>query len=231
MRIGVILLVVGVSLASCQKPPQVKSEEQEIEEFCNVIASEMVANPNSSEPWRRLQQKHLEEEWNFEDVDRICSAAVARKSDLMYGAAGGPADAILPPDWGTALPAADLAAGEAAFARCKSCHTVDAGGANGIGPNLFGVIGRAVASHGGFAYSDAMQAHKRAAPIWTLDELDQFITAPGRHVPGTKMSFAGIRDTNTRVNLIAWLRSRGSGGIAIPAHDPVRQPGAAAPKR
>lgn len=147
--------------------------------------------------------------------------------DAPEEAAAGAAEAVLPPDWGTVLPAADLAAGEAAFARCQACHTATAGGPNGIGPNLFGVVGRAVASHAGFAYSDAMQAHKGAAPTWTLDELDQFITAPGRHVPGTKMSFAGIRDTNTRVNLIAWLRSQGSGGVAIPAPDPARQPGAA----
>jgi cytochrome c len=79
----------------------------------------------------------------------------------------------------------------------------------------------------GFAYSDAMSAHKAEAPTWGYDELDQFLTAPGRYVPGTKMSFAGIRDTNTRVNLIAWLRSQGSGGFGIPAPDPARQPGAA----
>jgi cytochrome c len=143
-------------------------------------------------------------------------------------AAGGAAEeAVLPPDWGTILPTADLAAGEAAFARCKSCHTIDAGGANGIGPNLFGIAGRPTASHAGFAYSDAMTAHAGTNPTWTLDEMDLFITAPGRHVPGTKMSFAGIRDTQTRVNLIAWLRSQGSGGMAIPAPDPARQPGAA----
>ena len=147
--------------------------------------------------------------------------------DAPEEAAGGPAEAVLAPDWGTVMPAADLAAGEAAFARCRSCHTIDAGGANGIGPNLFGVAGRPIASHAGFAYSDAMTAHAGTAPTWTLDELDQFLTAPGRHVPGTKMSFAGIRDTATRVNLIAWLRSQGSTGMAIPAPDPARQPGAA----
>ncbi|MGZ9098963.1 MAG: c-type cytochrome [Brevundimonas sp.] len=147
--------------------------------------------------------------------------------DAPEEAAGGDAEVALAPDWGTVLPAADLAAGEAAFARCKSCHTVNAGGANGIGPNLFGVVGAPVLHSAGFAYSDAMQAHKAEAPTWTLDELDQFLTAPGRHVPGTKMSFAGIRDTATRVNLIAWLRSQGSGGMAIPAADPTRQPGAA----
>lgn len=148
--------------------------------------------------------------------------------DAPEEAAGGAAEeAVLPPDWGTLLPTADLAAGEAAFARCKSCHTVNAGGANGIGPNLFGVVGGPVTHSAGFAYSDAMIAHKGEAPAWGLDELDQFLTAPGRYVPGTKMSFAGIRDTQTRVNLIAWLRSQGSGGMAIPAPDPARQPGAA----
>ncbi len=147
--------------------------------------------------------------------------------DAPEEAAGGPAEVVLPPDWGTVLPAADLAAGEAAFARCQACHTVNAGGADGIGPNLFGVVGGPVMHRPGFAYSDAMTAHKAEAPTWGLDELDQFITAPARYVPGTKMSFAGIRDTATRVNLIAWLRSQGSGGSPIPAPDPSRQPGAA----
>ncbi len=146
--------------------------------------------------------------------------------DAPEEAAGGAAEVELAPDWGTVMPTADLAAGEAAFARCKSCHTIDAGGANGIGPNLYGIAGRATAGHAGFAYSDAMTAHAGTAPTWTLDELDLFITAPARHVAGTKMSFAGIRDTQTRVNLIAWLRSQGSGGMAIPAPDPTRQPGA-----
>lgn len=147
--------------------------------------------------------------------------------DAPEEVAGGPAEAVLPPDWGTVLPAADLAAGEAAFARCQACHNIAAGGVNGIGPSLYGVVGGPVMHMANFAYSDAMAEHKGEAPTWGYDELDQFLTAPARYVPGTKMSFAGIRDTNTRINLIAWLRSQGSGGAAIPAPDPTRQPGAA----
>lgn len=135
---------------------------------------------------------------------------------------------VLPTDWGTVLPTADVAAGEAAFARCQACHTVNSGGADGIGPNLFGVLGGPVMHRAGFAYSDAMGAHKAEAPTWGYDQIDAFLTAPGRYVPGTKMSFAGIRDEQTRINLIAYLRSQGS-ALAIPAPDPARQPGAAAP--
>lgn len=146
--------------------------------------------------------------------------------DAPEEAAGG-GEVELAPDWGTVLPVADLAAGEAAFARCQACHTINQGGANGIGPNLYGVVGGRVTHASGFAYSDAMIAHAGEAPAWTYDELDLFITAPARHIPGTKMSFAGLRDTETRVNLIAYLRSQGSSDYAIPAPDPARQPGAA----
>lgn len=140
----------------------------------------------------------------------------------------GAAAAALPIDWGTVLPTADVAAGEAAFARCQACHNIASGGADGIGPNLWGVLGGPVMHRAGFAYSDAMAAHKAEAPTWGYDQIDHFLTAPGRYVPGTKMSFAGIRDEQTRINLIAYLRSQGS-SLAIPAPDPARQPGAAAP--
>ena len=91
------------------------------------------------------------------------------------------------------------------------------------------MVGGPVEHRAGFAYSDAMTKHKAEAPTWGYDQINSFITAPAKYVPGTKMSFAGIRDTQTRINLIAWLRTQGSGGFAIPAPDPSRQPGAAAP--
>ena len=139
---------------------------------------------------------------------------------------GGAAAAEAPIDWGTVLPTADVAAGQAAFAKCVSCHTIEAGGANGTGPALFGVVGRKPASHGGFAYSDAMVAHAAAAPVWTDEELSKFLAAPQKYIPGTKMTFVGLKKPEDRINVIAYLRSLG-GSPPIPAPDPSRQPGAA----
>jgi cytochrome c len=142
---------------------------------------------------------------------------------------GGAEAADTLPDWGTVLKTADIAAGEATFAKCKSCHNNDPGGPNGTGPNLNGVVGRAPASHAGFAYSDAMKAHAAKAPAWTYDELYQFLKGPQNYISGTKMTFAGVKDSKDRINLIAYLRSVGSSGYPIPAPDPKRAPGAAAP--
>ena len=142
--------------------------------------------------------------------------------------AGGGAAVDSPPDWGTVLPAADIAAGEAVFKKCSSCHTDTSGGPDMTGPNLFAIVGRPTAGHAGFAYSDAMVAHKAEAPNWTYDQLYGFLGAPPKWVKGTKMTFAGVKKPEDRINLIAYLRTMGSTGYAIPAPDPSRAPGAAA---
>jgi len=187
--------------------------------------------------WNKIMGAGLGTAFAVLVLQQVSGAVFATKEPEKMGyminvpeeAEAGAAEEVLPPDWGTLLPVADLAAGEAAYARCASCHTVNSGGADGIGPNLYGVVGGRVLHRPGFAYSDAMTAHAAEAPVWGYDELDQFITAPARYVEGTKMSFAGLRDTQARVNLIAYLRSQGSAAFAIPAPDPARQPGGAAP--
>jgi cytochrome c len=146
------------------------------------------------------------------------------------GAAAPVAEAM--PDWGTVLPAADVAAGKTVSTKCEQCHDLSKGGPNKIGPNLFGVVDRARASHEGFAYSSAM---KGKPGNWTYDELFKFIKAPGVDIPGTKMSFAGLRSEKDRINLIAYLRSNADAAAAIPAPAPKAaekpaEPGAASPK-
>lgn len=94
------------------------------------------------------------------------------------------------------------AMGEQIFRRCVACHTIDQGGANGIGPNLHGIVGRAVASHPGFSYSSAMKAKGGA---WDDAALDAYLAAPMKVVPGTRMSFAGVADPLDRKALILYL--------------------------
>jgi cytochrome c len=144
-------------------------------------------------------------------------------------AEGGGAAAPAPlPDWGTVLKTADVAAGQTTFAKCQSCHVIAQGAAPTIGPNLYGAVGRAVASYPGYAYSDAMKAHAKETPNWTYDALFTYLDSPQGVVPGTKMTFMGVKPGPDRINLIAYLRSQGSSGYPIPAPDPKRQPGAAA---
>ena len=132
------------------------------------------------------------------------------------------------PDWGTVLPAADVAAGEAVFAKCKSCHVVDAGNANGTGPGLHGVVGREPGSHAGFAYSTGMTELSAKAPVWDYDHLYEFLKSPSKYLPGTKMTFVGLKKPEDRIAVIAYLKAQG-GTLAVPAPDPSRAPGAAAP--
>jgi len=132
----------------------------------------------------------------------------------------GPAAAEAPVDWGTALPAADVKAGEAVFAKCKSCHTADNGGPNGTGPNLWGVEGRKPGSHPGFAYSTAMTDFGAKQPVWDYEQIAEFIKEPQKHMPGTKMTFVGLKKTQDRVNVIAYLHGQGS-TLPIPAPNPA----------
>jgi cytochrome c len=151
---------------------------------------------------------------------------------VQLDTAGGGAPAVdNPPDWGTVLKTADLTAGQGVFAKCQACHNDAAGAGDKIGPDLFGVVGRPIASEAGYAYSDAMKGHAKEVPggAWTYDELYVYLRNPQARVPGTKMTFVGDHDATDRVNVIAYLRSQGSTGYAIPAPDPKRQPAAAAP--
>jgi cytochrome c len=131
----------------------------------------------------------------------------------------GPA-AEVPPDWGTVLPTADLAAGQAVFAKCQSCHNITPGGANGTGPNLWAVVGAKPGVHPGFAYSSAMTEYGNGKPQWGYQNLYDYLKAPAKYVPGTKMTFVGLKKQDERINMIAYLAQQG-GTLPVPPPNPV----------
>lgn len=101
--------------------------------------------------------------------------------------------------------AADAGAGERLWRQCAACHKLD--GTDGVGPHLNGVVDRAKASVAGFAYSDA--ALSQSGDVWSPENLQAFLESPRNYMPGTKMTYNGMRDIEDRANLIAYLSGTG----------------------
>lgn len=134
------------------------------------------------------------------------------------GGAATPAEEPIP-DWGTVLPKADVNAGKEIASRCLQCHDISKGGPNKIGPELWDVIGRPRATESGFSYSSGMSSDHNP---WTYDKIFKFVHQPQTYVPGTKMSFAGLRSAEDRINLIAYLRTQEDSPAPIPAPAPAK---------
>jgi len=118
------------------------------------------------------------------------------------------------------LAKADVAAGQKSATICTSCHTLGKGEPAKIGPNLYGVVGGPAAHMQGFGYSKAMQDKRAAGLTWTFANLDTFLTAPQKFVPGTAMGFAGFgAQAQTRANVIAYLRTLSDNPVPLPAPD------------
>ena len=103
-----------------------------------------------------------------------------------------------------AFAAGDAAAGKRVFRNvCSICHS-NVKGQNRIGPSLFGVVGRETGSEPGYSYSSA---NKAAHITWTPEVLDKYLEAPRKMIPGTKMTYAGLKDAKKRADLIAYLET------------------------
>jgi cytochrome c len=117
------------------------------------------------------------------------------------------AGAAAAPDLGTLLASATAEAGERVFAKCSACHTIEQGGANGIGPNLYGVFGTAIGAHAaGYAYSPALSGH---GGNWSWDNMDAWLANPRGFADGTKMSFAGLSKPEDRAAVMVYMESLG----------------------
>lgn len=125
------------------------------------------------------------------------------------------------------LASADPAAGEQVFKKCAACHNANQGGANALGPALFGVMGNPVAAHPGFAFSDALKSKGGA---WDWEAMSAWLANPKKYAPGTKMTFAGLSKPEDRANVMAFLNSRDASPLPIPAAPAEAAPAAAAGK-
>jgi len=112
------------------------------------------------------------------------------------------------------LASANPQAGEAAAKKCATCHSFEKGGASKVGPNLHNVVGRALASAEGFAYSPALKAH---GGNWDYKLLDCYLLDPKGCIPGNKMAFAGLKKDSERADVIAYLRTVTENAPPLPA--------------
>ncbi|WP_323770441.1 cytochrome c family protein [Antarctobacter sp.] len=107
-------------------------------------------------------------------------------------------------DFATLMAAADAGKGEKVFGKCKACHKLD--GSNATGPHLDGVVARAVGTVDGFNYSGKLS---EVADVWSPENLNAFLENPKGYAPGTTMGFSGLKKSDDRVNLIAYLQTTG----------------------
>jgi len=126
----------------------------------------------------------------------------------------------------TLLASADPTRGADVAKKCAICHNFDKGGPNMIGPNLYGVLGRKVANHEGYEYSDALKA--KGSETWDYEKINHMIENPGAYVPGTKMAlFPGLPDAKQRADVLAFLRTKNDNPPPLPEAKPEATPSAA----
>jgi cytochrome c len=136
-------------------------------------------------------------------------------ADATPAAAGAPAAAQDPP-LAELVAKASAERGAAIFKKCAACHTDDTGGKNGVGPNLYGIIGGPKGHKSDFAYSDAVKALHDKGETWSADDFYHFIKGPQAFIKGTKMTFAGLPKPQDRADVLLYLNSQSAKPIDLP---------------
>ena len=136
------------------------------------------------------------------EVDQIATTTTSAKS----------AD-VEKVDIGVLMVMGDVVSGEKIFKKCASCHSINKGGKNNIGPALYNVVGRKVGEISDYKYSKALAAYDKN---WSFEELNGFLTKPSKWVKGTKMAYAGLRKEKDRASVIKYLNQNSDNPVPLP---------------
>ena len=120
------------------------------------------------------------------------------------------------------IASADPVAGQKVFKKCAACHSVDSGGKNKVGPNLYQILNAKLGAKDGFNYSSALKAFERAAS-WDYNALNGFLKKPKEYMPGTKMGFAGLKKVSDRAAVIAYLRTLSDSPAVLPTAEEIEK--------
>jgi cytochrome c len=155
-------------------------------------------------------------------VEPLEKPAIDIDTSAVESAAGGVAAPTGPEPILALLAKADAAKGETLAKACLACHTFGSGEPNKVGPNLYGIINNKKMHKEDFAYSDGMKTAATKDPHWTYQDLNQFLYKPSGYVPGTKMSFPGLKKTEDRADVIAYLRTLAGSPPALPGDAEIK---------
>jgi cytochrome c len=217
--------VVGRKIASVEGfnySPALKAKSADAWDYAHIDA--MIHNPTQYAPGTLMAFPGVPDAQQRADIILFLRSKTDNPPPLPEVAAapapaaptaGAPTEPEDEPEFEVALIAeADPSKGEAAAAVCKVCHAFDKGAPSPIGPNLYGVVGREIASVEGFNYSPAMKAH--AGQVWDYADLNALLQNPAEFAPGTMMAFPGLPDAKQRAEVIAFLRTKADSPAPLP---------------